>query len=101
MTIAELERAIESRRRVRKIEAQERASLDYILADLIGRSLGRFYSSNNKLPEISAAYPSLFDSEDIQAKKQEQQAELSAIRFRQFANSYNARFKEGAKINNE
>lgn len=98
MTLAELERAIESKRRVKKIEAQEKASFDYILADLIGRSVGRIYSSSTKIPEISEVYPSLFDSKDIEEKKQEQKAELSVLRFKQFANSYNNKFnKEVAK----
>lgn len=98
MTLAELERAIESKRRVKKIEAQEKASFDYILADLIGRSVGRIYSSATKIPEISEVYPSLFDSKDIEEKKQEQKAELSVLRFKQFANSYNHKFnKEVAK----
>ena len=98
MTLAELERAIESKRRVKKIEAQEKASFDYILADLIGISVGRIYSSATKIPEISEVYPSLFDSKDIKEKKQEQKAELSALRFKQFANSYNKKYKEVAKV---
>ena len=97
MTLAELERAIESKRRVKKIEAQEKASFDYILADLIGRSVGRIYSSATKIPEISEVYPSLFDSKVFEEKKQEQKAELSVLRFKQFANSHNKRFKEVAK----
>lgn len=93
MTLAELERAINSKRRVEKVRAQEKASFDYILADLIGRSIARTQSSANHMPEISAVYPSLFDSEEIQQKKQEQKAELSALRFKLFAESYNKRFK--------
>ena len=60
MTIAEFDRAIASKKRVEKMRAQEQASFDYILADLIGRSIGRIYSSNTKLPELAEAYPSLF-----------------------------------------
>lgn len=98
MTLAELERAIQSKRRVEKQKAQERASYDYILADLIGYSVARTQSSANKMPEISAVYPSLFDSEEIKQKKQEQKAKLSALRFKQFANAYNAKLnKEAAK----
>ena len=93
MTLAELERAINSKRRVEKIRAQEKASFDYILADLIGRSFARTQSSANRMPEISEVYPSLFDSEEIQEKKQEKQAELSALRFKLFAESYNKKFK--------
>ena len=97
MTLAELDRAMASKRRMIKAQAQEKASFDYILADLIGKSVARIYSSGNTMPEISEVYPSLFDSQEIQQKKQEKKAELSALRFKLFAKSYNDRFKEAAK----
>ena len=98
MTLAELERAFASKRRVMKQQAQEKASYDYILADLIGRSIGRLYSSSTTIPDISAVYPTLFDSQEVEEKRAEKNAELSALRFRQFANSFNKRFKkEGAE----
>lgn len=98
MTIAEVNREIESKRRVEKIRAQERASYDYLLAELIGRSVARIYSSSARMPEITEAYPSLFDSEEIQEQKKEKQMELYALRFKQFAASYNKKFKEVAKV---
>lgn len=97
MTVGEVNRAIESKIRIQKIRAQEKASYDYILADLIGRSIARNYSSSAKMPSINEAYPSLFESEEIKQKKQERQDELSAIRFKQFAASYNKKYKEVAK----
>lgn len=93
MTLAELERAIASKRRMEKARAKERASFDYILADLIGKSISRLYSSSANIPDISAVYPSLFDAEEAAEKKQELNNELSALRFKQFANSYNNKFK--------
>ena len=93
MTIAELERAINSKKRVQKREAQERASFDYILADLVGRSISRIYNSTNNIPSISEVYPTLFDSKEIEDAKSVKQDELSALRFRQFAKSFNKRFK--------
>ena len=93
MTLAEVNRAANSKIRVTKIEDEKRASFDYILADLIGKSVARIYSSSNKLPTLSEAYPSLFSKETEEQKIQEKKAELSAIRFKQFANSYNKRFK--------
>ena len=101
MTIAELLRHIESKKRVQKAQAQERASLDYILADLIGRSVSRVYNSSNKMPEISEAYPTLFDSKEVEDKKREQKANLSALRFKQFVASFNKNFKGGAKDKDE
>lgn len=95
MTLAELDRAIESKRRVREMEAREQAYYDYILADLIGRSIGRLYSSSAKMPEIHEAYPSLFDSQEVEDQKQAQKAELSAIRFKQFAKFHNDKFGGG------
>lgn len=99
MTLAELERALASKRRMIKAQAQEKASFDYLLADLIGKSVARIHSSANHMPEISEVYPSLFDSKEIQEKRQAQKAELSALRFKLFAKSYNDRFKEAAKKN--
>lgn len=98
MSFAELDRALASKKRIIKQEAQQRATFDYILADLVGRSVGRLYSSSARYPEIASMYPALFDDEEIQAKKAEQQAQLSALRFKQFADSYNKRFG-GAKDN--
>lgn len=93
MTIAELERAINSKKRVQKREAQERASFNYILADLVGRSISRIYNSTNNIPSISEVYPTLFDSKEYEEAKSVKQDELSALRFRQFAQSFNKRFK--------
>lgn len=101
MTLGELERAMDSKVRVKKLEAQEKASYDYILAEIIGRSMARIYSSSAKYPAISELYPTLFDSVELQQKKQEQQAELSALRFKQFAKAYNEKFKGVAKSINE
>ena len=93
MTIAELERLILSKNRVRRRELQEKATLDYTLADLIGKSVSRIYNSSNTMPEIETIYPTLFDSKEMQAKRQEKQAELSAIRFKLFAESFNKKFE--------
>lgn len=93
MTLAEVNRAAESKIRVSKMEDKKKASFDYILADLIGRSVSRVYSSSGKMPTLSEAYPSLFDKVEEEQRIQEKKAELSILRFKQFANSYNKRFK--------
>jgi hypothetical protein len=99
MTIGELKRAISSKIRVKKIEARERASFDYTLAQTIGRACGMAFGTvKGEFPDIAGIYPTLFDSEEIKRKKQEKQAELSALRFKQFAESFNQKFnKEVAK----
>lgn len=80
---------------------QDRASMDYTLANLIGHSVARVYDSAKTMPSISEAYPTLFDSKEIEEKKAERQAELSALRFKQFAASYNSKYKEAVKTKNE
>ena len=98
MTLAEAIRAVESRKRVLKAEAQEKASFDYILADLIGRSVSRIHSSSNKMPQLYEVYPSLFDAEILEAQQQKKKDELSAMRFKQFAAAFN---NKGVKNANE
>lgn len=97
MTIAEVNRAISSRNRIIRNEAREKASFDYILAELVGKSISRIYSSSNKMPDISEVYPNLFDSKELEEQKAVKRAELSALRFRQFANFHNKKFKEEGK----
>lgn len=99
MTIGEIRRYVESQARVEKKRAQEKATFDYILADAIGRSISRIYSSSSKMPDLATLYPTLFDSKEIQEKKAQKKMELSALRFRLFATSHNNKVKEGAKVN--
>ena len=89
MTLAEVIRAIESKKRQQKLQAQERASYDYILSDLIGRSVSRIYSNSTRLPQIYEVYTTLFDGAEMEEQKQQKQMEISAIRFKLFAQSYN------------
>ncbi len=96
MTLGEVIRAIEAAKRKYLREQRERASFDYILADLIGRSVARIYNSSNTLPSMGDTYPSLFDSEEIEAQQRAKKQELSALRFRQFALSHNKKFKGGS-----
>lgn len=94
MTLAEIERAIKSKLRVMRAEMREKATYDYILADLIGRSVARVQNSANKMPDIDTVYPSLFDSEEIEEQKRKRRDELTALRFRQFAQAFNKNFKQ-------
>lgn len=94
MTFAELNRLLASKRRILKAQEQKQASFDYLLAELIGRSVARVYNSANKMPTLSEAYPSLFDEAEEKAKMQEKKDELSAIRFKQFTQTFNKKFAE-------
>lgn len=97
MTLAELERAVKSIKRVKLEEARKQANFDYQLANLIGVSISRIYSNSARFPDISEVYPSLFDAEEIEDKKQEKRNELSALRFKQFAQMHNKRFLAGGE----
>ena len=99
MTFAEVERAVESYTRVKKNKDRERAGYDYILADLIGRSISRVYNSSNKMPSLAEAYPNIFIQEEEQAAISQKQEELYIARFKQFADAYNKQFKEVSKAN--
>ena len=101
MTFAELNRAIMSHNRKEERKQKEfeanRAAYDYILADLIGRSVARLYSSTAHMPEVFEVYPKVFNDEKIKEQREQKEAELSALRFRMFADSFNKRIKEVAK----
>lgn len=95
MTIGEVARAVESRNRLYKAQMQEKASLDYIQAQLIIKGVGMCLGSKERFPSIYEAYPSLFD--DVQKEQEEkvaeQKAQVSAMRFKQFAQAFNKRFE--------
>lgn len=91
MTIAEVKRAVEAKQKVEKLELKQKAIYDYKLANLIAIGFA------NKLPDIWEMYPTLFDSEEEIQKREQKQAELSALRFINFAESFNKRFTEATK----
>jgi hypothetical protein len=97
MTIGELDRFIDSKQRQEKHKLKERATMDYTLALLIGRAMSGS-SEENPFPELYEVYPDLFFDE---LRKQEEaerelQDQLSAIRFIQFAESFNSKFDKEA-----
>lgn len=101
MTIAELERFAKSRQRTQKTKAQEQAVFDYILASLIGANVASVFG-DSKVPPLAEVYSTLFEdqAEKVQEQKQDLKAELSAIRFRQFAESYNKRLYKTREVAN-
>lgn len=92
MSIAEIDRAIKAKKKAE----QRKASFDYVLADLIGRSVARAYNSENTMPTLAEAYPTLFDRREEESALQKAQDDLSVLRFKQFANSLNR--KKGGQI---
>ena len=92
MTLAELNRLTDSKIRQHKVEAKEKATFDYIHAQLIGRALAANMASEATFPPIEEVYPSLFLNQEMIQQKHEQQQSLSALRFIQFAESFNRKF---------
>lgn len=97
MSISELTRQVESCKRVEKKRLQEKATYDYIQANLIGLYIGRVYSSSINIPSLGEAYKGLFDDDEIQEQKKKHLEELSIIRFKQFTQQFNNNFKGGVK----
>lgn len=95
MTPAEVSRAIKSRNRIIKLEAREKAAYDYVQAQLIIKGVAICLGDKSAFPTKEEAYPGMFDDPNQKQKKviQERKDELSALRFRQFAQSYNNKFK--------
>lgn len=98
MTIGELGRLFNSKARVKKAEEQNMALHNYILGDLIGRSMARLHSSSATYPQIYEVYPSLFDKDEFERKRQERITEESIQRLKQFAGSFQKRKDEGGQI---
>ena len=90
-----LVRALESKVRMLKVQERKQAISDYILADLIGISVSRVHNSRNKMPSIYEVYPTLFEAPE---EVEEQRMELSAIRFKQFAQTFNNNFKHNEEV---
>ena len=84
---------MDSKRRTKKQEAQDKATYDYLLADLIGKSIARIYSKDAKYPELYEAYPQLFNKDEIEKSKEEIRLKNSSERMINFAESFNKRFK--------
>ena len=102
MTLAEINRAAASKHRIAEREAKEKAVFDYVLADMIGRSIARIHSKENHFPEIEEAYPTLFKDEEAEQRKAQLQLELSVMKLHQITNSLNKKFrKEEKAINDE
>lgn len=100
MTLGEIKRATKSKARVIKREAQERAGYDYILASLIVKGFSKVMGGEGEYPSLQDTYPDLFKDSEAIAEKQriaeENKVNLSVLRFKQFANFHNNKYKEVA-----
>lgn len=89
MTLGELENYLDSYARRKTLEQKEKAKFDYQLANLIGISVARIYNKSVEYPEIQQIYPKLFEEEVKQNND-----ELTIMRFMQFAQQHNQKFRE-------
>ncbi|MBR4419970.1 MAG: hypothetical protein IKT32_03740 [Clostridia bacterium] len=96
MTIAELARYIKSYQRREKQRAQERAAYDYMQANLIARSVASYFSEEITVPTLQEAYSGLFEdkAQEQAEEKARLKAELSVLRFKQFANYHNRKYEK-------
>lgn len=96
MTISEVNRYVQSKIRVLNIKQKQKANFDYTLANLIGRNIYIVLGGEEKIPPIEEVYPNIFAEEkkELDAKMEEQRMILSALRFKQFAQYSNNRFKK-------
>lgn len=101
MTLAEVRRAVASFIRVEKLRAQEKASFDYILANLIVKGVAITLGDKSAMPTIEEVYGDIITKQSNKAtedKINERKTELSTLRFMQFAKSFNEKFsKEESK----
>ena len=91
MTLAELERSFKSKQRQIKAQEQKQASFDYMLADLIGRSVARIYNSSNKYPTIETVYTNVFTEEDRKAAQTQRNKQRFIAGLQQFAQTHNSK----------
>lgn len=97
MTLAEVNRAVKSRLRVKKMEAKERATFDYILGNLIGASVACVVDADNTYPPIEEVYSSLF-AEEVEKVKIDKKTQRFMAQLKQFAELHNKKLnKEVAK----
>lgn len=97
MTLGELDRFLDSKQRQETHRLKERATMDYTLALLVGRAV-QGSSEEHPFPELYEVYPNLFFEEARKKEEEERalRAQLSAIRFIQFAESFNSKFDKEA-----
>jgi len=64
MTFGEVSRAVDSFMRTHKLKQKENAVNSYILANMIGVSVGIRLSGKGQFPKIEKFYPNLFEEEE-------------------------------------
>ena len=73
------------------------------MANLIAKGVSKVLVDKSSYPSIEEAYPGVFDDiiAEKKAKMEEQRMNLSALRFKQFAQSYNSNLKNKEVANDK
>ena len=71
MSIGEVLRRVRSYERTVERKRQEQAFFDWTLGNLIGSSVGRCLSNDIEYPKLHEAYPSIFNSKEVQEAEEE------------------------------
>lgn len=103
MTPAEINRAITSKNKIAKIEAQERAYFDYMQAQLITKGVSIVLGDKKPFPKIQEAYPELFKDSNIEEQAEAAKMAQTAAWLKQFAQTHNDKVRNngGAQRINE
>lgn len=98
MTLAEVERYLQSYQRREDIRMKEKAMYDYKLADMIGVSISRIFAKGNpRYPEIYEVYPGIYEKDFIEERKEQAKINKSIERLQQFADKHNKKLIEEVK----
>ena len=96
LTLGEIARRLDSYQRVKKRDQKEKASYDYIQANLIAKLVGKVLGDKRKKKKIEDVYPALFKEEvETEEEKIQSSAEKDAIAFMTFAQQFNKKFEGG------
>lgn len=94
MTLGELARWFDARRRETQAKAEMRAALDYKQAYAIGRAFAATQSRRNKFPSFDDIYGALLEADqEYQERKAEREAEAFAAKFAAFMDASDRRIK--------
>ena len=93
MSIGEVLRRVRSYERTVERKRQEQAFFDWTLGNLIGSSVGRCLSNDIEYPKLHEAYPSFFNSKEVQEAEEEKRNQANVANFMKFAAAHNLKLK--------
>ena len=95
LTLDEAEMLLEACREKHLEELKEQAQFDYQQAQLIGVIVSKMFDKDNKVkvPSLYDTYPALFEEEQKEYKRINQEQELS--RWKAFVDKHNRGLKDG------